>query len=248
VAGPLDQFEVKTIIPFQVGTLDLSFTNASLFMMLSAGLTVGLVLVGMRGARMVPDRLQAVAELLYEFVEAMVRDNGGPKAKSFVPVIFALFCFLLFGNLLGLIPYSFTFTSHIAVTLAMALTVFIGVTAMALMRHGAHFFSFFLPAGTPGYLAPLVVPVEIISYLSRPISLSVRLFANMLAGHIILKVFAGFTVSLGVAFGAGGYILGLIPVGANVLVLMLETLVGCLQAYVFALLTCVYIRDAIELH
>lgn len=247
-SDPLHQFQINPIVPIEVGGLDLSFTNSALFMLLAVVLITSLLVFGMRGRDVVPGRLQSVAELLYEFVATMLRENAGPEARKFFPFVFSLFTFILFGNLLGMIPGSFTFTSHIAVTFAMALVVFLFVTILALVRHGLHFFSFFLPAGTPLWLAPLMVTIEVISYLSRPLSLGVRLFANMLAGHTILKVFAGFTVALGGALGAGGYVFGLLPVAANVAVVALEILVACVQAYVFTLLTCIYIRDAIELH
>ncbi|QJE72027.1 F0F1 ATP synthase subunit A [Aerophototrophica crusticola] len=247
VADPLHQFEIQRYIPLQVGDLDLSFTNSALFMVLAVLLSAGLLIMGMRGRAMVPGRLQSMAEILYEFVADMVRENAGPQARRYFPFIFSLFIFILFGNLLGLIPTAFTFTSHIIVTFALAMVVFVFVTILAFARHGLHFFHFFLPEGTPGFIAPLIIPIEVISYFVRPISLSIRLFANMLAGHTMLKVFAGFSVTLA-GLGGIGYAAGLIPVALNVALFGLEFLVACIQAYVFALLSCVYLRDALELH
>lgn len=247
MAGPLEQFEVKRLVSLPVGDFDLSFTNSALFMVLAVIVSTGLLVFGMRGRAMVPGRLQSMAEMLYELVSDMVRENAGPQARKYFPLIFSLFVFVLFGNVLGLVPYSFTFTSHIIVTFAMALLVFLVVTVVAFAKHGVHFFHFFLPHGTPFLVALLIVPIEVISYFLRPISLSVRLFANMLAGHTMMKVFAGFTVSLLAAGGAGAAI-GILPVLLNVAMFALEFLVAGIQAYVFALLSCVYLRDALEMH
>jgi len=247
VAGPLEQFEIKRLVNLPVGNLDLSFTNSSLWMVIAVVASTALLVYGMRGRALVPGRVQSIAELLYEFVAEMVRDNAGPQARKFFPFIFSLFIFVLFGNVLGLIPGSFTFTSHIIVTFAMALFVFVVVTIVAFVKHGLHFFHFFLPHGTPLWLAPLIVPIELISYFVRPISLSIRLFANMLAGHTMMKVFAGFTVSM-VAAGGGMAAVGMLPVLLNVALFALEFLVAGIQAYIFALLSCVYLRDALEMH
>ncbi|WP_225889727.1 F0F1 ATP synthase subunit A [Indioceanicola profundi] len=247
MAGPLEQFEIVRLIPLPVGGLDLSFTNSALHMVLAVVLAAVLLVVGMRGRAMVPGRLQSMAEILYELVAGMVKENAGEKARPYFPFIFSLFVFVLFGNLLGLIPTAFTFTSHIIVTFSLAMVVFLFVTVLGIARHGLHFFHLFLPEGTPLWLAPLVVPIEVISYFVRPISLSVRLFANMLAGHTMLKVFAGFSVSLA-GMGAIGAIGGLVPVALNVALFALEFLVAGIQAYVFALLSCVYLRDSLELH
>nr|WP_279308105.1 F0F1 ATP synthase subunit A [Niveispirillum sp. BGYR6] len=243
----MEQFEVKRLVSLPVGNLDLSFTNSALFMVLAVVVSTALLVFGMRGRAMVPGRLQSMAEVLYEFVSEMVRDNAGPQARKYFPLIFSLFMFVLFGNVLGLIPYSFTFTSHIIVTFAMALFVFVLVTIIGFARHGLHFLHLFLPHGTPLWLAPMIIVIEVISYFVRPISLSVRLFANMLAGHTMMKVFAGFTVSLLAAGGAGAAI-GILPVLMNVALFGLEFLVAGIQAYVFALLSCVYLRDSLELH
>jgi len=240
VAGPLEQFEVKPLLPITVGSTDASFTNASLFMALAVVLVTIFVVGGMRGRALVPGRWQSMTELAYEFVAGMVRDNVGSKGRQYFPFVFSLFMFVLFGNLLGMIPYSFTFTSHIIVTFALAAVVFVLVTVVALMRHGLHFFSYFFPSGAPVATAPLIIPIEILSYLSRPVSLSIRLFANMMAGHTMLKVFAIFTVAMGV--------FGVLPLAVNVALIGFEVLVAILQAYVFTILTCLYLHDAIHLH
>ncbi|MBT4888095.1 MAG: F0F1 ATP synthase subunit A [Rhodospirillales bacterium] len=224
----------------QIGDLDASFTNSSLFMVLTVlGVSAFLVL-GMRKNAHIPGRWQSMAELSYMFIANLMKDTVGNEGRAYFPFIFTVFMFVLFGNLLGMMPYSFTFTSHIVVTFTMALFVFIGVTIIALVKHKMHFFTFFMPPGVPMYMAPLLIPIEIISYLSRPISLSVRLFANMLAGHTLLKVFAGFVISLGLA--------GIAPLVFVVALTGLEFVIAFLQAYVFAILTCLYLNDALHLH
>ena len=197
--------------------------------------------LGMRQRLLIPGRWQSLAEISYEFIAGMIRDNVGSEGRKYFPFIFSLFMFILFGNLIGLIPYAFTFTSHIAVTFTMAVVVFLGVTIIAIARHGLHFFSFFLPTGVPKVMAPVLVPIEILSYLSRPISLSIRLFANMMAGHTMMKVFAGFIIPLGIL---GGWA----PLSVDVALTAFEFLVAFLQAYVFTVLTCLYLNDAIHLH
>lgn len=240
-ASPIEQFEIKRLIPMQVGGVDASFTNSSLFMVLTLiGVTV-FMLVGMRRAELVPTRWQSVVEVSYEFIANMLRENVGSKGRPYFPFIFTLFMFVLFANMLGMLPYSFTVTSHIAITFALAMVVFIGVTIIGFAKHGMHFLSLFVPSGVPGWLMPLVVTIEVISYFIRPISLSVRLFANMMAGHTMLKVFAGFVVSLGV-------LLGWLPLAFVVALTGLELLVAFLQAYVFTILTCIYLNDALNLH
>lgn len=240
-ASPIEQFEIKRLIPMQVGGVDASFTNSSLFMVLTLlGVTV-FMLVGMRRAELVPTRWQSMVEVSYEFIANMLRENVGSKGRPYFPFIFTLFMFVLFGNMLGMLPYSFTVTSHIAITFALAMVVFIGVTIIGFAKHGMHFLSLFVPSGVPGWLMPLVVTIEVISYFIRPISLSVRLFANMMAGHTMLKVFAGFVVSLGV-------LLGWLPLAFVVALTGLELLVAFLQAYVFTILTCIYLNDALNLH
>ena len=238
--NPLAQFEIQHLIPIKLGNLDASFTNSSLFMVLTVLAATALMVLAVRPRAAVPGRWQLLAELSYEFIAKMVSENIGKEGKPYFSFIFSIFMFVLFGNFLGMIPYSFTFTSHIAVTFAMAIMIFIGVTILGFVRHGMHFFSFFAPPGTPVVMLPLLVPIEIISYLSRPISLSVRLFANMLAGHTLIKVIAGFIALLGVA--------GVLPFALVVALTGLEILIAFLQAYVFAILTCLYINDAIHLH
>ena len=239
--SPLAQFEIKTLIPLQLGETNVSFTNSSLFMALAVGLAILFLLFGMRHRALVPGRWQSMAEISYEFIANLLRDTVGPEGRKYFPFVFSLFMFILFGNMLGMIPYSFTFTSHVIVTFAMSVVVFIGVTILGFAKHGTHFFSFFVPPGVSVALWPLMIPIEIISYLSRPISLSVRLFANLTAGHTMLKGFAGFVVSLGVI---GGFL----PLAFVVALTGLELLIAFLQAYVFTILTCFYINDAIHMH
>lgn len=242
MAGPISQFEIKPLVEIgPIAGLDLSFTNSSLFMLLAVVVSVGLMVVGARKRAMVPGRLQSVTELSYEFIANMVKDNVGSEGRKYFPFIFSLFMFILFGNMLGMIPYSFTFTSHIIVTFTLAMVVFVLVTIIGLARHGLKWFSYFMPDGAPIAMSPIIVPIEVISYLSRPVSLSIRLFANMMAGHTMLKVFAGFSVMLGVVGGLG-------PLAINVALTGFEFLVAFLQAYVFAILSCLYLHDAIHLH
>lgn len=238
--SPLEQFTIKRHFHLDLGTVDASFTNSSVSMVIVVILISALMIWGMSRRAMVPGRLQSTAELAYEFIAGMVQENIGAKGKKYFPFIFSLFMFILFSNMLGMVPYQFTATSHIIVTFAMALFVFIGVTLIGLARHGLHFFSYFLPPGVPMWLAPLIVPIEVLSYLSRPISLSLRLFANMLAGHTMMKVFAGFVVAL-------GFVAGWAPLLFVVALTGLEILIAFLQAYVFTILTCLYLSDAIHL-
>jgi F-type H+-transporting ATPase subunit a len=245
---PLHQFQIQRYLPINIGGLDASFSNSALYMVITVALITGLIVYGMRGRALVPTRMQSLAELFYEFVANLVRDNAGPDARKYFPFVFSLFMFIMIGNLLGLIPGTFTFTSHIIVTFGLALTVFVFVTLLGLIKHGFHFFSLFMPSGVPMALAPILIPIEILSYLSRPVSLSIRLFANMMAGHTMLKVFGGFSVLLGGALGGAGYAIGILPLAINVALVGFEILVAMLQAYVFTILTCLYIRDALELH
>lgn len=225
----------------KLGGVDLSFTNSSVFMVLTV-ITVSLFLLfGIRRAQLIPGRWQSLTELSYVFIANLVRDTVGAEGRAYFPFIFSIFMFVLVGNMWGMIPYSFTFTSHIIVTFSMALVIFFGVTMIAIAKHKMRFFSFFMPPGVPMYMAPLLIPIEIISYLSRPISLSVRLFANMLAGHTLLKVFAGFVVSLGI-------LAGWLPLAFIVALTGLEIVIAFLQAFVFAILTCLYLNDALHLH
>ena len=245
---PLHQFQIQRYLPINIGGLDASFSNSALYMVITVALITGLIVYGMRGRALVPSRMQSLAELFYEFVANLVRDNAGPDARKYFPFVFSLFMFIMVGNLIGLVPGTFTFTSHIIVTFGLALTVFVFVTLLGLIKHGFHFFSLFMPSGVPMALAPILIPIEILSYLSRPVSLSIRLFANMMAGHTMLKVFGGFSVLLGGALGGLGYTVGLLPLVINIALVGFEILVAMLQAYVFTILTCLYIRDALELH
>ena len=245
---PLHQFQIQRYLPINIGGLDASFSNSALYMVITVALITGLIVYGMRGRALVPTRMQSLAELFYEFVANLVRDNAGPDARKYFPFVFSLFMFIMIGNLLGLIPGTFTFTSHIIVTFGLALTVFVFVTLLGLIKHGFHFFTLFMPSGVPMALAPILIPIEVLSYLSRPVSLSIRLFANMMAGHTMLKVFGGFSVLLGGALGGLGYTVGILPLVINIALVGFEILVAMLQAYVFTILTCLYIRDALELH
>ena len=238
--GPLEQFEIHRIVPMKLGGLDLSFTNSALFMVVALTLVTGFLILGMRRGALVPGRWQCAAELSYEFIAGLIRDTVGAEGRRYFPIVFSLFMFILVGNLLGMVPYSFTFTSHIIVTFALAAVVFIGVTILGFVKHGMRFFGMFVPPGAPIAMWPLLIPIEVISYLSRPISLSVRLFANMLAGHTLVKVIAGFIGIMGV--------FGILPLAVVVALTGLEILIAFLQAYVFAILTCLYINDALHMH
>jgi F-type H+-transporting ATPase subunit a len=238
---PMHQFEIQRYVPLEFAGIDVSFTNSALFMVIAAGLIAAFTIVTMSGRAMVPGRWQSLAELSYEFVANMVRDNVGAEGQRFFPFVFTLFMFVLFCNMLGMMPYSFTVTSHIIVTFGLALFIFLGVTVLGFATHGVKFLNFFVPQGIPVALLPLLVVIEVISYLTRPISLSVRLFANMMAGHTMLKVFAGFVVAMG---ALGGWA----PLAFMVAFTGLEVLVAFLQAYVFAILTCIYLNDALHMH
>ena len=240
--NPMHQFEVYKIGPeINLGGVNLSFTNASLFMSLSSILILLFLYLGTKKKLLVPTKIQFVTEASYTFVAKMINDTAGSGAKSFFPFIFTLFMFVLFANMVGMLPYSFTVTSHIIVTFALAAIVFIGVTILGFIKHGLKYLGLFVLKGVPIILLPLIVIIEIISYLSRPVSLSVRLFANMMAGHTMLKVFGGFVISLGLL---GGWL----PLSFSVALTGLEILVAFLQAYVFAILTCIYLNDALNLH
>lgn len=245
---PLHQFNINQLLQISIANVDISFSNSALFMVIAVVAIYTLLVYGAKPAALVPGRLQCLAETFYEFVANLVRDNAGEHAKPFFPFVFSIFMFVLFGNMLGMIPYSFTFTSHIIVTFSLAALVFVFVTILAFVKHGMHFFSFFMPHGAPIALAPILIPIEVISYLMRPVSLSIRLFANMMAGHTMLKVFAGFTIMMISGLGAAGFLVGLLPLAINVALTGFEFLVAFLQAYVFSILTCLYIRDALELH
>jgi len=237
---PLEQFKIEPILPIHIGGLDLSYTNSALLMTIAVVLVTALVVLGTSRRALVPGRMQSIAEMSYEFVADMVETNAGHGGMAYFPFIFTLFMFVLLGNTLGLIPYSFTFTSHIIVTFGLAITVFIGVTIIGIAKHGWHFLRLFVPTGVPVVLLLLLVPIELLSYCIRPFTLSIRLFANMLAGHTMLAIFAGFAASVP--------LFGILPVGIDVLIYFLEILVAALQAYVFAILTCLYLHDALHLH
>jgi len=241
----LGQFKLHTALG-PIGR-SVNFTQSNLLMVVAGALILALLYYGARPRAVVPGRLQAAAELSYDFISRMCTDQIGEEGRHFFPFVFTLFFFVLFGNLLGLLPFSFTYTSHIAVTAALAITVIVLVTVVALRIHGLHFFSYFFPAGAPKLLAPIIIPVEIISYLSRPVSLSIRLFANMVAGHVMFEVFATFMVMMAGA-GVIGYLGAVGPLALNVVLMGFELLVAFLQAYVFAVLTCIYLHDAVHLH
>jgi F-type H+-transporting ATPase subunit a len=247
VANPIEQFKIQPLVPLKIAGLDVSFTNSAAMMVLAVVLATAFLTLSVRSRALVPGRWQSLAEIFYEFIAGMLRDNVGSEGRRYFPFIFTLFMFVLFGNVLGLLPIpeiGFTYTSHIIVTFAIAAVVFIGVTVIGFARHGFHFLRMFFPEGAPIATALVLVPIEIISYLSRPISLSVRLFANMTAGHIILKIMGGFTVTLGAM-----YVLpGVLPFAFLSAVTVLEIGIALLQAYVFTVLTCIYLHDAIHMH
>ena len=240
--NPMHQFEVHRIGPeIKIGAIDISFTNASLFMIISSFAILLVFNLGSNKKSIIPGKMQLLAELSYTFVSKMISDTAGSKAKPYFAFIFSIFMFVLFCNMFGMIPYTFTVTSHIIVTFMLATFIFIGVTVIGFIKHGLGYLKLFVPSGVPVVLLPLIVVIEIISYLSRPISLSVRLFANMMAGHTMMKVFGGFVISLGII---GGWL----PLSFSVALTGLEILVAFLQAYVFAILTCIYLNDALNLH
>ncbi len=242
---PIHQFQISKLIPIEIGGLDFSFTNSSLFMVATAVGAGAFLYLTTSSRGLIPSRMQSVSEMSYEFVANMLRDAAGTQGMKFFPLVFSLFMFVLVANLFGMFPYFFTVTSHLIVTFALALLVIGTVVVYGFWKHGFGFLKLFVPHGVPGLLVPLVVLIEVISFLSRPISLSVRLFANMLAGHITLKVFAGFVTSLS-AFGAVGVAGAVLPLIMTVALTGLEFLVAFLQAYVFAVLTCMYLNDAIH--
>jgi F-type H+-transporting ATPase subunit a len=235
--SPLEQFAIRRIVDIHIGGVDVSFTNSALFMLVAIALITLFLTASMGRRALVPGRWQSMAELSYEFIARMVRENVGHDGMQYFPFIFTLFMFILFANLIGLIPYSFTVTSHIIITFGLAFAIFIGVTVLGFARNGAGFLRLFVPSGVPIFLLPLIVIIEVFSYFTRPISLSVRLFANMMAGHTMLKVFAGFVIGLGV-------LLGWAPLAFIVALTALEVLIAVLQAYVFTILTCIYLHDA----
>ena len=247
MANPIEQFKIQPLVPLKVGALDISFTNSAAMMLLSVCLITLFLTLSVRSRALVPGRWQSMAEIFYEFIAGMLRENTGAEGRKYFPFVFSLFMFVLFGNVLGLLPIpviGFTYTSHVIVTFGMAAVVFVGVTVIGFARHGLHFLRMFFPHGAPLITALVLVPIEVISYLSRPISLSVRLFANMTAGHIILKIMGGFVVTLGAMY----VIPGALPFAFLVAVMVLEIGIAMLQAYVFTVLTCIYLHDAIHMH
>lgn len=245
MASPIEQFEIKPIVPLgKIGGSEIAFTNSALFMVIAVAVIAVLFIYGTRNRSLVPGRLQSLAEMGYEFVASTVKDSAGHDGMKFVPLVFSLFMFVLVCNLLGMIPGSFTVTSHLVVTAALAAIVILTVIIYGIAKHGAHFFGLFVPKGVHPLMLLILVPIEVISFVSRPISLSVRLFANLLAGHIALKIFAGFVATL--IFAGGWIVLSPLPLLLTVAIVALEFLVAVLQAYVFAVLTCIYLHDALH--
>jgi F-type H+-transporting ATPase subunit a len=245
--NPMHQFVINRYFPIHLFGYDASFTNSALWMVMGTILVTAFLMFSMRGGSLVPTRAQSVSELTYEFVANMVRQNAGHAGMRYFPVIFTIFLYVLAMNLLGMIPLpglgNFTVTSHIIITFALAAFVFIGVTLIGIFKHGIKFFKLFVPSGVPIWLLPLISVIEVISYFTRPISLSVRLFANMMAGHTMLAVFGSFVVGLAAGIG---YLAGLVPFAFMVVLMGLEILIAFLQAYVFAVLSCIYLHDALH--
>ena len=243
---PIHQFHISNFFPIaHIGSAEISFTNSALFMVLAVAGIALFLLGSTRHRALVPGRLQMAAETFYSFMADALVNSAGPDGMVFFPLVFSLFMFILFANVLGLIPFAFTVTSHIIITAALALLVFFTVVIAGFWKHGLHFFRNFVPTGVPGYMLPLVVPIEVMSFLTRPVSHSIRLFANMLAGHITLQVFAGFITMLA-AIGFIGWFAALLPLFMMVALTALDLLVAVLQAYVFAILTCIYLSEAIH--
>jgi len=249
MANPMEQFKVETLHPMQVAGYDVSFTNSSAWMLVALAVISIFLFVGTARPQLVPGRWQAAVEYLYSFVCKIMDENVGPEGRRFVPLVFSVYIFVLACNLLGLIPWvgAFTPTSHISVTLGLALIVFITVCIVGFARHGFHFFSLFWPHGVNPVIGILVFAIEVLSFLSRPFTLAIRLFANMTAGHVLLKVFGTFVITLG-AFGALPYVFGVVPLAVSITLTALELLIAVVQAYVFALLASLYLNDAINLH
>src|SRR5437660_7653741 len=242
---PIHQFKIEPLFTIgHIGNQTIAFTNSSLYMFIAVAVVSILMLAS--GRQLVPGRFQSMAEISYEFVASMIRSTAGAEGMKFFPLVFSLFMFICVSNLVGIIPYTFTVSSHIIITATLALLVFFIVLIYGLYRNGLKFFKIFVPSGIPIYILPLVVFIEIFSFFLKPISHSVRLFANMLAGHISLKVFAGFVAMLGTSLGAIGWVGGVMPLALTVALTALELLVAFLQAYVFAILTCIYLNDAIH--
>lgn len=238
--NPLNQFLIKPIIPIHIAGIDISFTNSALFMVLTTLIIILVFTIGTKEKSLIPGKLQAFTELFYKFIKSMVEENIGDEGKRFFNLIFSIFTFIFFGNLIGMFPFSFTFTSHIIVTFFLALVIFITTVITGFYKQGTKFLKIFLPENVPIIIIPIILPVEFLSYFFRPISLSVRLFANMFAGHIVLKIFANFTVALGV--------FGILPLLLNVIFIGFEFFIAGLQAYIFTILSCAYINEALKLH
>jgi F-type H+-transporting ATPase subunit a len=246
-ADPIHQFQITKLFTLgHIGGQEIAFTNSSAYMFLAVAVISLLMIGGTAGRQLVPGRAQSMAELSYEFVASMIKSTAGPEGMKFFPLVFSLFMFIAVSNLVGIIPYAFTISSHLIVTATLALLVFFIVLFYGLYKNGLKFFKLFVPSGVPIFVIPIVVPIEVISFFLKPVSHSVRLFANMLAGHIALKVFAGFVAMLGVSLGAIGWVGGVLPLALTVALTALELLVAFLQAYVFAILTCIYLNDAIH--
>ncbi len=245
---PIHQFQIKELAgPVNIGGFEISFTNSALFMGVAVAMVTTILLVAAARGALVPGRLQSLGEVWYEFIHNMVKNVLGPEGKPFFPLVFSLFSFVLMANMLGMFPYFFTVTSHVVVTASLAVFVVALVVVVGIAKHGLGWFKLFVPHGVPAIILPFISVIEIISFLSRPVSLGLRLFGNMLAGHIVLKVFAGFVVSLG-ALGLGGMLGAIAPLVMAVALTALEFLVAFLQAFVFAILTCVYLNDALHTH
>jgi F-type H+-transporting ATPase subunit a len=243
---PIHQFQIQNLFTFgHIGGHEIAFTNSALFMLIAIAVIAALTLAATSSRALVPGRMQSVAEMSYEFVADTLRSSAGSEGMKFFPLVFSLFMFIVTVNVIGIIPYTFTVTSHIIITVSLALVVFLTVVIYGLYKHGLHFLKLFVPSGIPIYILPLVTFIEVLSFFSRPVSHSVRLFANMLAGHITLKVFGGFVVMMG-GLGFLGALGAILPLGMTVALTALELLVAFLQAYVFAILTCIYINDAIH--
>ena len=246
-ATPLEQFEIISIIPITLGSIDISFTNSTFYMLLASSTIVSIFLMSLFNSTIIPNRWQSFIELAYDFVLNLVNENVGPKGLQYFPFIFVTFMFLLVCNLLGMVPYSFTVTSHIIVTFGLSLSMFIGLTIIGFKHHGMHFFSFFMPPGAPIGIAPLLIPIELISYISRAFSLAIRLFANMMSGHTLFKILAGFSWTM-LSMGGVVYLAGFLPILILAVLTALELGIAMLQAYVFTILLVIYLSDSIHLH
>ena len=239
--NPFHQFEIKNIIPIEIAGIDFSVTNSAFFMFAAVSIVIALYVIALKGASIIPSRIQSVAEIFFEFIFRLVKDFVGEEGKKYFPLVFSAFLFVLLGNLLGMMPYGFTVTSHIIITFGLGVALFLIVNIVAFARHGFHFFSFFLPAGIPMLMAPVMIIIELFTYISRPFSLSIRLAANMVAGHVLIKVLAGFVVMLGINYGW-------IPIPFISILIGFEIFVAVLQAYIFTILICVYLNDAVHMH